>query len=192
MSMASLCVNTLGHGKRYRHLGRAHKLNVKRGTEIKTEKCRIHTLAEVDAPDVLRLVQNAESRQFLGGPVDSAAFPNRFHAMLNDEATHHWVVRLTGEGQFAGLLSLGPHHDGRDQEVSYQFLPEFWGRGLASESLRALLGEAWKRFGLENVIAETQTANTRSIRLLESLGFLREQILIRFDAEQAVYRKRLP
>jgi len=102
------------------------------------------------------------------------------------------VVRLTGEGQFEGLLSLGPHHDGKDQEVSYQLLPEFWRRGLASESLRALMVEARERFGLDRVIAETQTANTRSIRLLESLGFQRERILVRFDAEQAIYGRRLP
>jgi ribosomal-protein-alanine N-acetyltransferase len=163
-----------------------------RSTEIMTERCRLDALTEVDAPDILRLLQSSESRRYLGGPVDRAAFPDRLRAMLDDGVTQHWVVRLTGEGQFVGLLSLGPHHDGKDQEVSYQLLPEFWRRGLASESLRALMVEARERFGLDRVIAETQTANTRSIRLLESLGFQRERILVRFDAEQAIYGRRLP
>jgi len=162
-----------------------------RETEITTGRCRLHTSTELDAPNILRLLQSAEVRKYLGGPVDSAAFSDRFRAMLSDRATHYWVVRIKGEEQFAGLLSLGPHHDGQDQEVSYQFLPEFWGRGLASESLRALMVEERERLGPDSVIAETQTANTRSIRLLESLGFVRERTLIRFDAEQAIYRKRL-
>ena len=159
------------------------------GAEIRTERCCLQSLVEPDAPDILRLVQCAECRQYLGGTVDSGAFPDRFRGMLDDGANQHWVVRLKDGGQFLGLLSLGPHHDGQDQEVSYQFLPEFWGRGLALESLRALMVEAEERFGLVTVIAETQTANTRSIRLLESLGFQHERTLIRFDAEQAIYRK---
>jgi ribosomal-protein-alanine N-acetyltransferase len=160
--------------------------------EVPTLRCGLGALTELDAPDILRLVQSEECRRYLGGPVDVAAFPNRFRAMLEDGATHQWVVRLTDAGQFAGLLSLGPHHDGQDLEVSYQFLPEFWGHGVASESLRALMIEAREQFSLESVIAETQTANTRSIRLLERLGFQQERILIRFDAEQAIYRKHLP
>jgi len=156
--------------------------------EITTERCRLNSLVESDAPDVLRLVQSAECREFLGGTVDSAAFPDRFRTMLSDGGAHHWVVRLQDGAEFIGLLSLGPHHDGEEIEVSYQFLPEFWGRGLAIESLRALLSAWWEPFAQDSVIAETQTANTRSMRLLESLGFRQERTLVRFEAEQAIFR----
>jgi [ribosomal protein S5]-alanine N-acetyltransferase len=156
--------------------------------EITTERCRLDPLSESDAPDILRLLQSPECREYLGGPIDPAAFPDRLRAMLADEATHQWVVRLRDARDFAGLLSFGPHHDGQDQEVSYQFLPEFWGQGLAVESLRALLPEALNRLDLNTVIAETQTANTRSTRLLENLCFQHERTLIRFNAEQAIYR----
>lgn len=90
-----------------------------------------------------------------------------------------------------GPLSIGPHHDGQDLEVSYQFLPEYWGLGLASESVGAFIVGMRGRLGYDSVTAETQTANPRSTRLLEALGFLRKRTLIRFDAEQVIYRKQL-
>jgi len=49
-------------------------------------------------------------------------------------------------GQFTGRAGFAPM-EGGDIEVGYVFLKRCWGRGLAQESLRALL--AWARDNLD-------------------------------------------
>ena len=56
-------------------------------------------------------------------------------------------------------------------ELSYELLPEYWGRGLAEEAIVAALGWLWQNAEDESVAAVTQTANTRSLNLLRRLGF---------------------
>ncbi|MDD9369291.1 MAG: GNAT family N-acetyltransferase, partial [Acidimicrobiales bacterium] len=45
-----------------------------------------------------------------------------------------------------------------------------WGKGLASEASRALLGHAFDTVGQRRVIAQTMAANTGSRRVMEAIG----------------------
>ncbi|MDQ8739464.1 GNAT family N-acetyltransferase [Paenibacillus sp. LHD-38] len=72
-------------------------------------------------------------------------------------------------------------------EVSYEFLPYSWGKGYAEEVIRWLLQFAFKELKQSKIIAETQTANVTSCRLLEKAGMKAEQTLSRYGAEQMIY-----
>jgi [ribosomal protein S5]-alanine N-acetyltransferase len=91
-----------------------------------------------------------------------------------------------GSAEPIGFVSLDQHKDGEDIEVSYILLPEAQGRGLGRAAVASALNEAWQ-VGLSRIIAETQSANRRSIHLLTSLGFTPERTLIRFGAEQTLF-----
>ena len=86
-----------------------------------------------------------------------------------------------------GVVLLDRHHDLEDIEVSYLFLPEHWGRGYASAAVRQVLAHAFGTIGLCRVVAETQSANAASVRLLERLGFRLLRKVVRFGAEQSIY-----
>ncbi len=75
--------------------------------------------------------------------------------------------------------------------MSYELLPEYWGKGYATEAVEAALGYAFVDLGLERVVAETQAANERSCRLLERLGMKAERKLERFGAKQVIYPRKL-
>ena len=80
-----------------------------------------------------------------------------------------FVAVLAGSGETIGTFSL---EDGRDDlELSYQLLPEYWGRGLAFEAAEALLNWGWKSPDITSIIAVTQSSNDPSLRLLTRLGF---------------------
>ncbi|MEK8034917.1 GNAT family N-acetyltransferase, partial [Ideonella sp. DXS29W] len=79
-------------------------------------------------------------------------------------------------------------HDLEDLEVSYLFLPEHWGRGYARAAVKQALAYAFGTIGLRRVLAETQSANGASVRLLEHLGFCLVGNVNRFGAEQSIYR----
>ncbi|MBL7543721.1 MAG: GNAT family N-acetyltransferase [Bdellovibrionaceae bacterium] len=69
------------------------------------------------------------------------------------------------------------HRLHRSAEISYEFLPETWGRGLGTEALRALLPSIQMTFGVDHLLARTAVSNISSQRVLEKAGFvfLREE-----------------
>ena len=55
-------------------------------------------------------------------------------------------------------------------ELSYEFGRRFWGQGYAAESTRTLINYFLTNSDADELFAETQEANSRSIRLLERLA----------------------
>ena len=155
---------------------------------METERCLIRTYTENDEAVVSRLFVHPDVRKFLGGIRDKKSIREiaKEMAQANDDS-FYWTVWGKRTGHFIGLVSLEPHHDGHDHEISYQFLPNWWGRGYAQEAVGFLVRYALIELKLPKVIAETQTANQPSCRLLERIGMERERILVRFGAEQAIY-----
>ena len=99
-----------------------------------------------------------------------------------------WAIRsATVDATFLGAISLDKHHDPGEVEIAYFLLPEYWGRGYAGAAVEQVLAFAFTNLGLQRVLAETQSANAASIRLVERLGFRLDRKLIRFGAEQSIY-----
>lgn len=104
----------------------------------------------------------------------------------NDDC-FYWAVRKKHTGDFMGLISLDSHHDGLHLEISYQFLPQWWGKGYATEAVQLIINYGLNELKLSKIVAETQTANISSCKLLERVGMELEQTISRFGAEQAIY-----
>jgi len=155
---------------------------------ICTTRCELTALRGDDRDYVVRLCTDTDVRRFLGGPVDEQTIRLRFAEMLeSDGQTQHWVIRVKEDRYFVGIVTLGTHHDGIDTEISYQLLPEWWGRGYATEAVQAVITHALTSLGLPRVIAETQIANIASCRLLERIGMRLERTVERFGAKQGIY-----
>ena len=58
-------------------------------------------------------------------------------------------------------------------EPGYRLLPQFWGRGYATEGARALVAKAFTDLGADRVVATTMTVNVGSRRVLEKAGLVR-------------------
>lgn len=59
------------------------------------------------------------------------------------------------------------------QGSCYRLYPPFWGRGLATEGVRALIASAFERLHLDRVVATTMADNAGSWRVLEKCGMRR-------------------
>ena len=62
-------------------------------------------------------------------------------------------------------------------DVGYDLAPEHWGNGYATEAVTAILGFGFRELSLHRIEARCVTANERSVRLLERLGFTEEERL---------------
>lgn len=88
-----------------------------------------------------------------------------------------WYALAAGEPPAARLLVAsgglkGPPMDGT-AEIGYVVLPQFRGRGYATEMVRGLVGWAFGQPGVVRVVGETEWANPASVRVLLQAGFAR-------------------
>jgi len=154
---------------------------------VLTGRCILASLKEADFNEVAEIYANEEARKFLGGRVPINKTIDRLHEALADANSHDFTVRLCSTGEILGMVSVSPHHNPSNMEVSYIFHPKYWGNGYAKESVLSLLDFCKKELKLKRIVSETQTANTNSCRLLESLGYKVECKHERFGAMQTLY-----
>lgn len=136
-------------------------------------------MSDFDA--LVRLRGDPAVRQHLGGPVASDAALEKAKKVVDSDA--HFVVEVA-RGEVAGLVSLTPR--GGDIELSYEFFPAFWGRGMARMACEDLLARVAVPESAR-VMAVTQRSNERSRRLLDALGFRPDHEFEEFDAVQVMY-----
>ncbi|MGO0694222.1 GNAT family N-acetyltransferase [Pseudomonas guariconensis] len=141
-----------------------------------------------DAAYLVRLYTDPVVRAYLGGPLSDEAAVSRSELELEaHREAPLWVIRTRVEEQFAGVVSFDLHHDGADIEVSYELLPEHFGKGYATEALTLALLYGKNVMGLKRVIAETQSKNLASICLLKRVGMIFEREVTRFNEPQSIY-----
>ncbi|MBQ8643016.1 MAG: GNAT family N-acetyltransferase [Clostridia bacterium] len=155
---------------------------------LTTERCTLFPLAAEHIPELIPLFTSPKVRRYLGGVISPEAAEEKLFRWIWQKNSHYWTVRLT-DGDCIGLVNLSPHHDPAKTELSYQFLPVYWGQGYAAEVLTAVLD--WCRGRYTFVVSETQEANVRSCRLLERLGYRLTGRLERYGAMQRLYEKEI-
>jgi [ribosomal protein S5]-alanine N-acetyltransferase len=140
-----------------------------------------------DACALARLFTDPFVRQHLGGARNEEEAQSCALELVSvSREFPAWVVVQPGSQKPEGFVSLDKHHDGKDIEVSFVLAPEAQALGLGRAAVAAALAEAWQ-LGLGHVVAETQSANGRSIRLLEALGFTAQREFMRFGKPQILF-----
>lgn len=80
------------------------------------------------------------------------------------------------DGRVVGFCGL-VHPGGQiEAEIKYALERRYWGRGLATEAVAAMLAYAAKEVGLARVIATTAPENAASHRVLLKAGMVREAL----------------
>lgn len=84
-----------------------------------------------------------------------------------------WIAYEAESGRFAGRGGLKHADvDGQDMvEVAYGFMPEMWGRGLATELARECVRVAFEDLELADLACFTLTTNRASQHVMQKVGF---------------------
>ena len=77
-----------------------------------------------------------------------------------------------------GGIGISPLEDvkRRTAEIGYWLAEPFWGRGIATDAVRALVPIAFDRMGMVRIEAGIHSDNPASMRVLEKCGFAREAV----------------
>ena len=118
-------------------------------------------------PEAMRYTYVSPSR------ADCAHRLRTFAALHSSLGYAPWTAVLRSEGRVVGWGGLGvdPFDPGWGVEVSYFFDPGCWGRGYATELVRASLAHGFGALSLPEIGAFVRPANAASVRVLEKCGF---------------------
>ncbi len=146
--------------------------------ELKLARC---TLRPWRAGDEASLVRYANNRNVSGNLKDRFPFP-----YTADDAAA-WIAHASGQAPVVNFaivadgdavggvgIELGTDVFHRSAEVGYWLGEPFWGRGIASEVLRAVTDYAWATFDVIRLEAGVFSWNPASARVLEKAGYTLE------------------
>lgn len=122
---------------------------------------------------------DAQTRAFLAANLDHWERCGFGLWMLHDRAG-----RLAGRAGLRRVAIAGIE----ETEIAYALLPDFWGRGLATEIARALRDIGFARLGLSSLVAFTLPDNRASRRVMEKLGLRFERAFEHAGLPHVLYR----
>ena len=115
---------------------------------------------------------------------------DRFPSPYTREAAREWVdysracrpetdfaIELRDEAVGGVGLKIGLDVERFSAEVGYWVGEAFWGKGLATASLKSVVLYAFRELGMIRVFALPFATNVASARVLEKAGFTREAVL---------------
>jgi [ribosomal protein S5]-alanine N-acetyltransferase len=145
---------------------------------IETDRLRLRSLKTDDVGRLFEIYGDRDTMRHVGRtgrPVaDLAATRRAVDAIRRHEELHGfglWAVdELDGEPLVgvAGLAWVEGH--GPDVEAAYILRRDHWGRGYATEALRAVLAIGHGKLGVERIVALAYLENDASRRVMEKAG----------------------
>jgi RimJ/RimL family protein N-acetyltransferase len=158
-----------------------------------TARMRAEQLRPAHYADLRRMDADETMMATLGGVRDDPGTREYLARNLEHWAEHGfgiWMLRDVETGTMMGRAVLRHLEiNGVDEvEVGYGFLPEFWGRGLATEIARACTRIGLEGLRLPALVAITLTTNRGSRRVLEKTGLRYERDIVHAGLLHALFR----
>ncbi len=154
------------------------------GTQvIRTERCTLRRIVPDDAAAMYESWAKYEEvcRYFPFHPVKN---PEAYREkVLNwcdkyqSDSHFHWVIEWKENCRLIGTINLGKVDETSFMaETAYMLSPRYWGRGIMTEVLQAVLHFAFEQVELNRVQAEVFEGNAASARVLTKCGMLLEGV----------------
>ncbi|NNJ89174.1 MAG: GNAT family N-acetyltransferase [Eudoraea sp.] len=144
-------------------------------TLIETDRLLIREITPVDKEDLFVLHSDPDVQKYTGEAVVESV--EEIEKAIEERIEHYkqfgfgrWAIVLKDGMQFtgwAGLLYL-PEFD--EIDLGYRFLPQYWGKGIATEASHAILNYGFETLKLDKIVAIAMKENIASIKVMEKVG----------------------
>lgn len=159
---------------------------------LSLSRCIVRSWAQTDADALARHANNrAVSMQLRDrfpypyGPEQARAFLGWITAQ---PAPTVWAIEVDGEAAGGIGIELRTDVERVSAEIGYWLGESVWGRGIATDALKAVTAEVFQRFDLTRVFAVPFADHAASIRVLEKAGYVREGHMRRSAIKHGVVR----
>ena len=168
------------------------------GTVLQTERLALREFTVDDDAFILDLLNQPSFLHYIGDRNVRTLADARNYIEQGPLASYRepgyglYVVTLSGEHTRIGMCGIVHKPWLAAPDIAYAFLPQFEGKGYASEAARAVLEHARSEFGVDAVLGVVTPDNQGSMRVLQKLGFKRESTVVdpRTDTELVLFAQR--
>ncbi|WP_312099423.1 GNAT family protein [Niallia sp.] len=154
---------------------------------IETKRLYLRNVTSEDAKDMFTYLSDQEVVQHMGlepynSPEEVLEEINWYKSIWEEGTGIRWCITLKDEDTVigsCGFLNMQPKH--YKTEIGYELSRHYWGQGIASEALEAVLTYGFEHLSLERIEALIEPLNISSQKLVEKQGFLREGLLRHYE-----------
>ncbi len=143
-----------------------------RGPE--TERLVLRAATPADAEAVFAFNTHPEVMRYTGEPMPRSVKDVRDMLAAYPDFERHgygrWLCVEKKSSRVIGFAGLKVLEELGEVDLGYRLLPEFWGRGLATEAASACVGFGLDGLRLKSIIGLVLPENLASIRVLEKVG----------------------
>lgn len=150
---------------------------------LATERLILRKLTLDDAPFMLDLLNQPSFIRFIGDrgvrTLDDARdiIEKRYLDAYQRLGFGIYLTLLKEDQTPIGICGLVKRNGLDDVDVGYAFLPHYWSKGYASESVSGVLAYARETLRIKRILGITTPDNISSIRVLEKAGFTFERMV---------------
>ena len=163
--------------------------------EVRTPRLILRRMQASDLAGLLAMDQDPRMMATLGGLRPEGRTREYLRVPRELWEAHgfgYWSLADRETGRFVGRGGLR-HVEvggGPEVEVGYALMPEFWGRGLATELAEVSVRVAFDRLGVTDLVGFTLPTNRASRNVLEKVGFRYERDIVHAGLPHVLYRLR--
>jgi ribosomal-protein-alanine N-acetyltransferase len=145
---------------------------------VDTDRLRLRSIEDGDAERLFQIYGDAETMRHVGRTgrpvVDLAAAQRAVESLRRNEAVNGfslWAIDERDGEALVGVAGLAlVEGEGPEVEAAYILRRDRWGRGYATEALRAVLEIGHEQLGMERIVALAYVENDASRRVMEKAG----------------------
>lgn len=154
---------------------------------LETKRLRLREIEEKDAASILEYLSDQEVMKHYGlepfqtlkEVFDEISW---YQSTLKQKTGIRWGITLKEEDVVigsCGFLNIASEHS--RSEIGYELHKNYWGKGIASEALDAVIAYGFEQLKLQRIQALIEPPNIASLKLAEKQGFIREGLLRNYE-----------
>jgi RimJ/RimL family protein N-acetyltransferase len=154
---------------------------------VETERLLIREFVPDDAEAFYAFNSDPEVMRYTGEPASESIEQVRRSIRDYPDYRKHgfgrWAVVYKPDDRVVGFNGLKYLDELDEVDLGYRLRSDYWGRGLATESSRAIVRYGFETLGLQRIIGLVMPRNEASVRVLEKVG-MRYDGVAQFCGEQ--------
>ena len=143
---------------------------------IETERLILREFNINDYKEVYEFGSNLEVQRYTGDKIIESLndakelIKNVWYKDYKKYGYGRWAVIYKPENKIIGFAGLKYLPEFNETDIGFRFLPEYWGKGLASEASYEIIKYGFEKLGLEKIIGIALAENIGSCKVLKKIG----------------------
>lgn len=147
---------------------------------LETDRLQLRRVANSDVNEIFALRSNKETMKYLPRPLVKTEEEALAHIAMIDEKIRNneginWAITMKENPKLIGIIGhyqIKPEHF--RAEIGYMLLPEYYGKGIIIEAIKATVNYGFEIMKLHSIEAIIDPENFASEKVLQKSGFVKE------------------